>query len=72
MSTTSQNNLLLAHLQDGKTITGLDALRLYGVSHLPRRILDLKQRGHNLEAAWVEVQKSNGDSARVKEWRLLS
>ena len=66
----AQNKLILKHLKDGKRITGLDALKLYGVSHLPRRILDLKEKGHNLEAEWIRVAKANGAMARVKEWRL--
>ena len=70
MSTASQNALLLSHFKEGHRITGLEALRLYGISHLPRRILDLKERGHNLEAEWIEVEKANGDKARVKEWRM--
>jgi hypothetical protein len=68
--TTSQNRLILAYLKQGHRITGLDALRRFGVSHLPRRILDLKQAGHKLESEWVRVPKANGDIARVKEWRL--
>lgn len=66
----TQNAQILTHLQQGKRITGLDALRLYGVSHLPRRILDLKEGGHDLQSNWVDVDKANGQTARVKEWRL--
>lgn len=66
----SQNKLILAHLAEGNRITGLGALRKFGVSHLPRRILDLKEAGHKLESEWVTVTKANGDAARVKEWRL--
>lgn len=66
----SQNKLILAHLAEGNRITGLGALRKFGVSHLPRRILDLKEAGHKLESEWVIVTKANGDAARVKEWRL--
>lgn len=67
----SQNAMILGHLKRGGCLTGLDALRLYGVSHLPRRILDLKERGYNLHSIWVYVEKGNGRGlARVKEWRL--
>jgi hypothetical protein len=66
----NQNLLILAHLKKGKRLTGLEALRLFGVSHLPRRILDLKEKGHKLESSWIRVRKSNGDMARVKEWRM--
>lgn len=66
----SQNKQILAYLTAGHRLTGLDALRRFGVSHLPRRILDLKESGHKLESEWVRVTKANGDVARVKEWRL--
>jgi|DEB0MinimDraft_4_1074332.scaffolds.fasta_scaffold244344_1 hypothetical protein len=65
----TQNALLRQHFEEGRTITGLEALRLYGVSHLPRRILDIKEGGYPLANRWVRVQKANGDVARVKEWR---
>lgn len=66
----AQNKLILAHLEQGNRITGLGALHKFGVSHLPRRILDLKETGHKLESEWITITKANGESARVKEWRL--
>lgn len=68
----TQNAQILAHLKAGNRLTGLQALRKFGVSHLPRRILDLKEKGHNLQSEWVIVAKANGQTARVKEWRLAS
>lgn len=70
MSQATQNAMLLAHFKRGERITGLQALVQYGVSHLPRRILDLKEAGHDLQSEWVIVTKANGDQTRVKEWRL--
>lgn len=66
----TQNEMILNHLEKGRTLTGLDALMKFGVSHLPRRVLDLKEAGHNLESDWVVVTKANGADVRVKEWRL--
>ena len=68
----TQNERILSYLKQGNSLTGLAALRLFGVSHLPRRILDLKERGHKLESNWITVDKVNGETARVKEWRLAS
>lgn len=65
----SQNRRILSHLQDGHRITGLQALRLFGCSHLPRRIKDLKEAGHDLSFRWVHVDTPYGEK-RVKEWRL--
>ena len=36
---------VLAHLQSGKPITALEALRLYGIFRLASRIHDLKKHG---------------------------
>jgi len=66
--TQTQNRMIRAHLEDGNTITGLEAWRM-GVSSLPRRILDLKEAGYPIADRWVEVRKANGELARVKEWR---
>lgn len=62
----TQNAAILAHLRAGHRITGLQALREFGVIHLPRRILDLKERGYPVADRWVHV----GDGKRVKEYRL--
>lgn len=70
MGTESQNAMILGHLREGGSLTGLQALMMFGVSHLPRRILDLKEKGYQLKGEWVHVAKANGDIARVKEWRL--
>ena len=45
----SQCNQILEHLQAGHTLTGLEALNLCGTMYLPRRIADLKERGHHIE-----------------------
>ena len=65
----SQNQMLRAHFDMGLRITGLKASRQFGISHLPRRILDLKEAGYPLADEWVKVEKSNGKKTRVKEWR---
>lgn len=57
-------------MQSGHTITGLEALRRFGVGHLPRRILDIKERGHPIQSQFVKVTKANGQVARVKEYWL--
>ena len=66
----TQSQQILDHLKSGKTITGLQALRKYGVGHLPRRILDLKQSGHSIQSQFVRVEKANGGMTSVKEYRL--
>jgi len=44
----SQNDKILSHLKDGGSISFLEAWDLYRVRSLPRRIADLRQRGHEI------------------------
>lgn len=62
----SQNKLLLAHLKTGASITGIEALKLYGCFRLPSRICDLKEMGYAIISEFVKLP--NGK--RVKRYRL--
>ena len=66
----TQNAALLKHFKKGETITQLQASMMFGIGHLPRRILDLKEKGHDLQFEWIKVAKANGSTARVKRWRM--
>ena len=46
----SQNTQILKHLQSGKSITPMDALRKFQCFRLAARIADLRQAGHNIHA----------------------
>ena len=69
MSTTTQTAMVRKHLDMGLRITGLQAIREFGIMHLARRILDLKEAGYPIADEWIRVRKSNGDMARVKEYK---
>ena len=49
---------VLSHLQSGKPITALEALRLYGIFRLASRIHDLKK--HGIEVKVRDVSTENG------------
>lgn len=66
MEFTSQNDNILAHLKSGRAITGLEALKNFGCIHLPRRIKDLREKGHAIKDQWVKLP--NGK--RCKEYWL--
>lgn len=53
--TDTQNAQILAHLKTGKSITPLDALKLYGCFRLGARIFELRQDGHNIHSERVPV-----------------
>ena len=44
----SQNTQILNYLEKGKKLTPLAALNKFGCYRLSARILDLRQRGHNI------------------------
>jgi hypothetical protein len=48
----SQNNLILDHLKKVGSITFVEAVDLYRVRSLPRRIKDLRDAGHNIISEW--------------------
>jgi hypothetical protein len=53
----AQNKAILRYLQKGKTLTGLQALRLFGCARLAARIYDIKHMGHKINK---EMIKSRG------------
>lgn len=65
--TIAQNRMILNHLRKEKTITPLEALRLYGVFRLSARIYDLKDAGHVIATNIIKV----GNGKRVGQYRLL-
>lgn len=51
----SQNALILAHLQQGGSITSLDSLEKFGCLRLSARIKDLRDRGHQIVSEFITV-----------------
>jgi len=47
---------ILNYLRGENKLTGKEALHLFDTMHLPRRILDLKEMGHDIKDEWVTVQ----------------
>ena len=64
--TTTQNTRLLAHFRSGKTITVREGMNRLGIGSTPRRILDLKEAGHNITDVW-----ETGKGTRYKRWSLI-
>lgn len=53
----SQCNAIRRYLEQGKTITSLEAINLFGCGRLAARIYDLKKLGHNISKI---MKKRNG------------
>lgn len=50
-----QADEILLHLQTGRTLTALEALRLFGCLRLGARIYDLKRRGWRIEKEMIQT-----------------
>ncbi len=51
----TQCNMIAAWLKEGRTLTSLDALRLFGCMRLASRICDLRDRGMDIKTIKVKV-----------------
>lgn len=56
----TKRNQILAHLKSGRSITGLEALKLYGSFRLAAVIHSLRQDGYNITKENVKVGRSSG------------
>ena len=54
----SQNIEILMHMQTEGAITFFEALKRYRTMHLPRRIKDLKEKGHSIADEWVTNKRT--------------
>jgi len=61
----TQNKLIINHLQQGKTLTSLEALKLFGCFRLSARIAELKNQGFDIVSNNI---KENGKT--FAEYRL--
>lgn len=62
----THNKLILKHLKQGRSITAMEALKLWGCMRLSARIFDLREAGHNIKTTRIEV---NGKI--IAEYRLV-
>ncbi len=60
----TQTEQILAHLQSGKSLTPLDALRDFGCLRLAARIYDLIEDGHDI----ITTMQTDG----LKRWACYS
>lgn len=65
--TISQTKQIKKHLEDGKTITAIEALNDYNCFRLSARIHDLRQQGMNIKR---ENVRRGWDDKLVGEYRL--
>ena len=66
----SQRAEIRRYLEDGNSLTALQALNHFGCARLASRIDELRQAGMNIETRWLRVQNRQGKWVRVAEYRL--
>ena len=66
----SQTRLILAYLQDGRSITPLDALRLFDCFRLSARIKDLRDKGFNIVTSMETKEYEDGTKKRFARYWL--
>lgn len=66
----SQRAEIRRYLEDGNSLTDLQALNHFGCARLASRIDELRQAGMGIETRWLRVQNRQGKWVRVAEYRL--
>jgi len=66
--TASQNAMIRKALEDGETLTPLDAMRRFGCMRLGARVWDLRRQGLAIESQMVAV---GGQRKRVAAYRMV-
>lgn len=55
MTNESQNKMILNYLTAGHTLTGLDAIKLFGAYRLSGRIFDLRKAGRPIQTRFIKT-----------------
>ena len=63
----SQSEAILAYLKQGRRITPIDALNMFGCFRLAARISDLRSEGHNIVSENVEQDGKSFSAYRLAE-----
>lgn len=68
MAKKSQKESILEYMEEGNSITQLDALSLFGCSRLAARIGDLRKDGWSIQSEMVDVPTRGGHTKVSKYW----
>jgi hypothetical protein len=61
---------IIKYLQDGNTLTALQALSMFGHNRLSNVICDMNNAGVKVKSTMVEVIGMNGKIKRVAEYKI--
>jgi hypothetical protein len=63
-----QQKRVLEYMIKNKTITSLEAVQKLGVYRLSARILELKEKGFDIDGIFIEVRNRFGELCNVKQY----
>lgn len=66
----TQRALIVRHLEQGNTLTSLQALNRFGCARMASRIDELRRAGLNIVTTMIPVKNRDGKQVRVAEYRL--
>ena len=66
----TQEQRVLAYMEEYGGITQYDALKELGVMRLASRISSLKRKGHSITSQMVQVENRFGEKCRVKRYSI--
>ncbi len=66
----SQEDKVLSFLQEGNSITSLDAFRFWGITRISAHIHSLKNQGFDIVREDIRVKNREGKKATVGRWHL--
>lgn len=67
-----QASQVLEHLQEGHSITSMDAIRFFGITRISARIHQLKKQGHDIERRDITVFDKFGRRKTFGRWTLAN
>ena len=70
MSKPTQSERILKWMQEGKSITALEALREFGCFRLAARINDLKNAGHDIVSEHYSYKNSYNETKTIARYSL--
>ena len=66
----TQNQRIIAYINEFGSITWIEAARDLGIARLASRISDLKKRGYPIVSRFETVKNRYGEKCHVKRYRL--
>ncbi len=66
----NQQDRIICHLQDGKTLSRLNAWQELGILEAPARISELRAKGHQIKTTMKTVHNRYGEPVRIAHWSI--